>query len=98
LGKSFTADENALPIHPSYVRVFETPVKDGKQILLSGLVLDWTNIWDELYKESPVEKIESMKTKGYEKYYDNTIEFYNSATNDKDWFLNLSKSEKRTDT
>ena len=97
LGKSFTAPENSLPIHPAYVRIFETPVKEGKQILLSGLVLDWTNIWNELYKESPVELIESMKKVGFEKYYDNTIEFYKMATNDKDWFMNLQTTERHAD-
>jgi hypothetical protein len=89
LGKSFIAPENSLPIHPAYVRIFEAPVKEGKNTLLSGLVLDWTNIWDELYKESPIGTIESMKRSGYEKYYENTIAFYKMASNDKDWFMNL---------
>jgi hypothetical protein len=89
LGVSFTSSENSLPIDPSYVRIYNAPVKQAKQELLSGLVLDWVKIWQEMYDESPIEVLEGIKKEGFEKYYDNAIKYINTVMNEPEWFNNI---------
>ena len=88
LGVSVRSEDLRLPFSPLQVMIWDTPVKPGREELLSGVVLDWPRRWRELHPEKTAEEtVLTLRKEGFERYYDNAVTFIQHSDANADWFL-----------
>lgn len=92
LGVSVRSEKLRIPFDPRLVMLWDAPIKKDKEKendkLLSGLVLDWPRRWREIHDQSPHDALNKLRASGFEKYYDNAIQFAQYSADNSDWFLN----------
>jgi hypothetical protein len=88
LGVSVRSEDLRLPFSPLQVMIWDSPMKPGREELLSGIVLDWPRRWRELHPETSAEgTILTLRKEGFERYYDNAVTFVRHSDANADWFL-----------
>ena len=71
---------------PDRVQRYAPPVKSGKEDLLSGLVLDWPRHWRSFHQTPLLEKLCSLRSDAYAKYYDAAIDFVSFSKSNELWY------------
>lgn len=95
-GASIKSQSSPIPFSPYQVMLYDAPVKDkGRADLLSGIVLDWPRRWRELQGSSARQAVQSMRSDGFEVYYDTAIAFIDSSDRDPEWFLRVNTGSHR---
>ncbi len=74
-------------IHPTLIIEYEAPAKDGAEVFLSPIALDWPRRWRELYGSSPANVLREMDAFRPHIYYAPSIAFAEYSDQNQDWHL-----------
>jgi hypothetical protein len=81
LGKSV----RSISFPPDRIMKYDPPVKPGREMYLSGLVLDWARFWRDFREGSAIDQLLALRSPNFEKYYDNAIAFAQHSDENRDW-------------
>ena len=86
IGACLGQSVRSISFPPNRVQRYIQPVKEGKEDLLSGLVLDWPRFWRDTYRASLVERIRALRSESFAKYYDSALDFVAFSEANSLWF------------
>jgi hypothetical protein len=81
-------------LDPQLIIEYDAPVKEGKTLLKSPVVLDWPRRWRELYGSSLAEKLLAMNEATPHEYYGETIKFIEYSKINENWFERTAEEMK----
>lgn len=91
LAASWQSETLRIPVPPDMVFVYDPPLKQGGDILFSGLVLDWPRVWRESREDSALPHLESLRLpelpQELKARYDAASTFWLHSEKNQDWCL-----------
>ena len=91
LAASWKSDSLRIPVPPDMVFQYEPPLKEGGNVLFSGLVLDWPRIWRNSRDDSALPHLEKLclpeLASELKARYDAASSFWQHSEKNQDWYL-----------